>query len=122
MIEHLALAIAGFARFLAHFGIDVAVASEDVGPAIVIEIEKAGSPAEKARVAPEPGLEGHVFEIVVAQVAIEGRGIAGEVGFEDRELAVAKTSAADTPIPACVLPSAPNATPDSRAMSVKVPS
>ncbi len=68
----------------------MAVAGQDVGPAVVIEIEEAGAPTKKAGVAAQAGLEGHVFEVVVAQVAVKRGSVAGEIGFDDFESAIAE--------------------------------
>ena len=61
-IEKLALRIAGFGGELFDFGIDVAVADEDVGPTVVVKIEEAAAPAEILRMLAETGLERGVFK------------------------------------------------------------
>src|SRR5256885_8104868 len=61
-IEKLSLRIASFGGELFDFGIDVAVADEDVGPTVVVKIEKAAAPAEILRVFAEAGLERGVFK------------------------------------------------------------
>jgi len=45
-IEKFALWVTGFGGELFDFGIDVAIADEDVGPTVVVKIEKAAAPAE----------------------------------------------------------------------------
>ena len=80
----------GAAEMLAvDFGVDVAVDEKKIGPAVVVEIEKHGAPAEIFGVEAEAGGIGDVVEGAVAVVAIERRGVVGEIGFEDIELAVA---------------------------------
>ena len=54
--------VAGFDRLSRHFRIDVAVAEQDVRPAVIVEVQKADSPAEEARVAAQPGLKGLIVE------------------------------------------------------------
>src|SRR6266567_2098065 len=72
-----------------HFRVDVAVDEEQIGPAVVVEIEKRDAPAEVLRVEPESRGEGFVVERAVAIVAVERGGIVGEIGFEQVEFAVA---------------------------------
>ena len=72
-----------------HFGIDVAVGDEDVEPAVVVHVEEADAPAEVAGVDAEAGEVGVVVEVAAAEVQIEGVGVAGEVGLDDVEEAVA---------------------------------
>ena len=55
-------------------GVDVAVRDQDVGPAVVIHVEKADAPAEVAGVDAEAGEVGVVFEGAVAEVEVEGVG------------------------------------------------
>src|SRR4051812_14191731 len=61
VIKHLPFSVSGFVGAFAYFGIDVSVASQDVRPPIVIEIEKACSPTEKSRIASQSRLKCHVF-------------------------------------------------------------
>ena len=70
-------------------GIDVAVGDEDVEPAIVVQIDEADAPAEIARVDAKAGEVGVVFKGAVAEVLVERVGVAGEVGLDDVEQAVA---------------------------------
>ena len=72
-----------------HFGVDVAVGDEDVEPAVVVHVEEADAPAEKAGVDAEAGEVGAVVEVEPAQVQVERIGVAGEVGLDDVEEAVA---------------------------------
>src|SRR5437660_1165721 len=88
LVEQFLLRVAGFGFELLDLGIDVAVADEDVGPAVVIHIEEAATPAEKLCVAAEPAGERGVFKTGVADVVVEGRCVAGEIGFDDVEIAV----------------------------------
>src|ERR1700722_2484314 len=45
-IKQLALGVAGFGLELLNFGIDVAVADQDVGPAAVVHVEKSAPPSQ----------------------------------------------------------------------------
>src|SRR6266566_865695 len=70
------------------FRVDVAVRQEQIGPAVVVEIEKRDAPAKVLRVEPESRGEGFVVEGAVAIVVVERGGIVGEIGFEQTEFAV----------------------------------
>src|SRR5216684_6417043 len=87
-IEQLALRVAGFGLELLDFRVDVAVANENVGPAVVVEIEKAAAPAEILGVFAEAGLVGGIFEIGATEIAVERRSVAGEIGFDEIEIAI----------------------------------
>ena len=71
------------------FGIDVAVGHEDVEPAVVVHIEEADAPAEEASIDAEAAGISAVFEDGVAEIGVEGIGVAGEIRFYDIEIAVA---------------------------------
>src|ERR1700722_3144234 len=71
------------------FRIDVAVDEEEIGPAVIVEVEEHGAPAEVFGVEAQAGGIGDVVESAVAVVAIESGGVVGEICFEDVELAVA---------------------------------
>ena len=66
----------------------MAVADEDIRPAIVVKIKKAAAPAEILGVLAEAALEGGVFEICAAEIVVERRRVAGEIGFDEIEIAV----------------------------------
>ena len=87
-IEKFALRVTGVGGELFDFGIDVAVADEDVRPAIVVKIEKAAAPAEILRVFAEAGLERGVFKYSGPEIVIERWRIACEICFDDVEVAV----------------------------------
>ena len=87
-VKEFALGVAGFGLQLLDFRIDVAVADQNVGPAVVVEIEEAAAPAEKLRVRAEAGGEGGVFEGAAAEIVIERRSVAGEIGFHEVEIAI----------------------------------
>ena len=61
---------------------------EQVRQAVVVEIHHAGAPAHEAILHRQPGSPAGFFEIGLAHVVIEVRGIAFEIGFEDIETAV----------------------------------
>src|SRR5208283_4905077 len=63
-------------------------ADENVGPAIVVEIEEAAAPSQILRMQAKSGLEGGIFEAPVALVAIERGCISGKIGFQNVEVAV----------------------------------
>jgi len=88
LVKQLALRIAGFGLELLDFGIDVAIADEDVGPAVVVEIKKAATPAEILRVLAEAPLEGGVLKIRPAEIVVERGRVASEIGLDEIEVAV----------------------------------
>ena len=61
----------------------------EVGPAIVVVVDKAAAPGDILVVDSDAGRERHVAEGAVAVVVIEVAGVVGEVGFENVEPAVA---------------------------------
>src|SRR5260370_30908015 len=69
-IEKFALGVSGLGLQLFDLGIDVAVADQDVGPAVVVEIEKAAAPAEIFGGEAESGGEGGVLEAAAAEMVI----------------------------------------------------
>src|SRR5207253_8848752 len=88
-IEQLALRVAGFGGQLLDLGIDVAVADQNVGPAVVIHVKKSAAPTQIARIQSQAAFKGAVFKISIAPVAIQRMSVAGEIGLEDVEVAVA---------------------------------
>src|SRR5260370_26452473 len=72
-----------------HFRVDVAVRQEQIGPAVVVEIEKRDAPAKVLRVEPESRGKGFIVERAVAIVVVERGGIVGEISFEQIDFAVA---------------------------------
>src|SRR5439155_21083547 len=88
-IEQLALGVAGFGGQLLDLGIDVAVADQNVGPAVIIHVKKSAAPTQIARIQSQAAFEGAVFEISVATIAVQRMRVAGEIGLEDVEVAVA---------------------------------
>ena len=66
-VEIFALGVGGVHLGAVDLGIDVAVGDKDVEPAIVIEVDEADAPAEKARVDAQAGLVGAVVEGTVAR-------------------------------------------------------
>src|SRR6185437_12426181 len=87
-VHQLALGVAFLGGEPFHYRIYVAVADEDVGPAVVIHVEPAAAPAQKARVQAQTGGVGGVLEVSVAQVMVERVRVSGEVGFYDVQVAV----------------------------------
>src|SRR6266849_6624216 len=72
-----------------HFGVDVTVGQEQIGPAVVVNIEKHDAPAKILRVQAETGGESFVVERGVAIVVVESRGIVGKICLEQIEPAIA---------------------------------
>src|SRR5579872_3263542 len=72
-----------------YLGIDVAVGENQIGPAVIVEVEKHRAPAQILGVQAQAGSESGVGEGAVAIVVVERRRIVGEVGFEDVEAAIA---------------------------------
>src|SRR5690349_17145868 len=64
------------------------IASENVRPAIVIKVQKACTPAEKACISAQTGLKCDVFEVPAAEIAIQARGIPGKIRLYNVQLAV----------------------------------
>src|ERR1700727_1126658 len=88
VVKQLALGIARFRLELLDFRIDVAVTNENVGPAVIVEIEEAATPAQILRVRAQPCSKGVVFETSSSQIVIERWSVAGEVGLDQVEVAV----------------------------------
>src|SRR5271157_1045947 len=88
LVQQFALGVSGFTFDLLDFGIDVAVADQNVGPAVVLHVEKTAAPAQKLGVRAQTRREGDVFETGPALVVIERRRVAGKVGFDDVKIAV----------------------------------
>src|SRR5262249_41048703 len=88
LVEELLLRIAGFGLELLHFGIDVAVADENVRPAIIVGIEKATAPTKVLGVTAKPSLKGGILEIGASNIVIERGSVAGEIGLDDVEIPV----------------------------------
>src|SRR5580704_16807362 len=72
-----------------YFGIDVAVDQQEIGPTVIVEIEKHGAPAEILGVQAEAGVKSDIVEGAIAVVAIERGSVVGEIGFENVQVAVA---------------------------------
>ena len=58
------------------------VADQNVGPAVIVEIEKPAAPAQELRVRAQACGECCVFESGLAKIVIERRRVSREVGFE----------------------------------------
>src|SRR6267378_7894245 len=69
--------------------IDVSVGEDEVGPTVIVEVEKHGPPAQILRMRTESGSEGNVRKKSLTIVAVKGRGVIGEVGFKNIQPAVA---------------------------------
>src|SRR5205823_6152663 len=82
------LRVACFRFELLDFGIDVAVANQDVSPAVVVEAENAAAPAKILRVLAKTALKRGVFEACPAEIAVERWSVASKIGFDEVEIAV----------------------------------
>ncbi len=66
----------------------MAVADENVGPAVVVHVKKTAAPAEILRVLAEAALIGGVLEICAPEIVVERRCVAREIRFDEIEIAV----------------------------------
>ena len=66
----------------------MAIADQDVGPAVVVEIKKSASPSQELRVRAQSGCERRVFEGCVAQIVIERGRVAREIRLHQVQIAV----------------------------------
>src|SRR5205807_7640996 len=66
----------------------VAVAEENVGPTVVVHVKKTATPAEVLRVLAEAALVSGVLKIRAAEIVVERRRVAGEIRFDQIEIAV----------------------------------
>src|SRR5262249_47514176 len=62
LVHNLALTVARLDLGLGNFRINMTVGHEDVGPSIVVEVQKAHTPTEEPRILPQASLKGPVFE------------------------------------------------------------
>src|ERR1017187_1608501 len=88
VVKQLALRVSGFRFQLLDFRTDMAIADQNVRPAVVIHVEEATAPAQVLGVRAETRGESGVFKIGTALIVIERRRVAGEVGFDQVEIAV----------------------------------
>ncbi len=89
VIKNARLFVAAAQMLAVDFGIDVPVHQNQIGPAIVVEVEEHGSPAQILRVQAQSRGRGRIGKGAVAVVAVQRRSIVGEIGFENVEMAVA---------------------------------
>ena len=66
----------------------MAVADQDVRPAVVIHVEESAAPAKILRVRSKAGGKGGVLETGIAEIAIERGRVAREIALHDVEIAV----------------------------------
>ena len=79
----------GHARqFLFDAGIGAAGHQENIRPAIVIQIDDAGAPADIAGFDAEAGAQRGVSKLPLPSLTIEVVRVFGEVGFEEIEVAI----------------------------------
>ena len=82
-VHDLALLVSGFGRELLHLRIDMTVGEEQVQPAVVVEVQEGSPPAQPPGVDAHAAHEGPVVAVAVPAVAVQRRGVPGEVGLED---------------------------------------
>ena len=68
LIEKLALRVARFGLELLDLRIDMAIADQDVWPAVVVHVEKTAPPSQKLCVRPESCGKSGVFEVIVGEL------------------------------------------------------
>ena len=61
----------------------MAIRQQDIGPTVVVKIQKRRAPAQEARVAPQARLKGLVLEEIVAQVPVKAGRVPGEIRLHD---------------------------------------
>src|SRR6202162_2768339 len=87
-VEQFTLGITRFGFQLFDLGINVAVADQNIGPAIVVEIEEPATPSQKLRVRAQPRGERGILEVARALIVVERRGVAGEIGLDQIEVSI----------------------------------
>src|SRR5207245_8414527 len=87
-VEQFALRVAGLGLELLDLGIDVAIADQNVGPAVIVHIKKSAAPPEVLRMHAQACSEGGVLEIGSALIVIERRRISCEICFYDVEVSI----------------------------------
>ena len=87
-IQQLPLRISSFSRQLFDLGVDVPIADQDVGPAVVIKIKKAAAPSKILRMFAQAAVKGGVLKCGASQIVIEGRSIASKIRFDNVKIAV----------------------------------
>ena len=88
-VHDLALLVARLRLDPLDLRIDVAIDDEEVEPAVVVEIDEADAPSEPAGVQPDAGGERPIVAEALAAVGVQRRGVAGEVGLEEIDGAIA---------------------------------
>src|SRR4051794_33884272 len=87
-VQQLSLRIPRFGLQLPDLGIDMPVADQDVGPAIVIHIEEPASPTKVLRMQAEAGGEGCVLKVGSPLIVIERGCVPCEIRLHHVEVAV----------------------------------
>src|SRR5471032_3156280 len=97
------------------FGEYVPVHQQNIFPAIVVEIEKAASPADKTRVARQARGNRGVVELAAAPVVIQGLALVRKIAAENIQPAVTVIVGRGGAMPDMALPFSSKATPRSTA-------
>ena len=66
----------------------MSIADQDVGPAIIVHIEKAAAPAEILSVRPQPRGKRRILKIPIAAIVVERWRIAGEISLHNIQVPV----------------------------------
>ena len=82
------MVVATQVRFI-HFGIDVPVGEDQIGPTVIIEVEEHGSPAEVLRMQAEPRSKCNVGKNSISTVLVKDGSVIGKVRFKNVQAAVA---------------------------------
>src|SRR6267378_811085 len=88
LVKQFALRVARLGLELLDFRVDVAIADKNVGPTVVVHVEKAAAPAEILGVLAEASLESGVLKICIAKIAIKRGRVTGKIRFDEIEVAV----------------------------------
>src|SRR5207237_9258101 len=81
-IEQLALRISRLCLQLFDFGIDVAIAKQDIGPSVVVHIEKSAAPAQVLRVFAQACSKRSILKISASEIVVEILLVSRQFGFD----------------------------------------
>src|SRR5580704_3696676 len=87
-VKQFTLGITRFGVELFDIGINVAVADQNIGPAIVVEIQESAAPSQKLRVRAQPRGKRGVLEVARALIVVERRGVTGEIGLHQIQVSI----------------------------------
>src|SRR4249919_455991 len=67
----------------------MSIGEDEIGPAIIVEVQKHGTPTQVLRMLAESRGEGYIRKNSIPIVAVEGWGVIGKVGLKNVQAAVA---------------------------------